>query len=186
LGGVEINIENVVASSELGQGIDLSSIAKALPGAEYKPTVFPGLVLRLRNPRATALIFSSGRIVCTGAKSEKQARLAVEAAIEELRRGGIVILGRPEAIVRNVVASCRLGVSLDLDEVARSLRGAIYEPGRFPGLVYRAKGSGVAILLFRNGNAICAGGKGESDIREAISGLVAALRSCGAWPRGEP
>lgn len=184
--GIEISIENVVASAELGQGIDLASIAKAIPSAEYRPEVFPGLIFHLKRPKATALIFRSGKVVCTGAKSERQARLAVDAIVEELRRSGIVILGRPKAVIRNVVASCRLGVSLDLERAARSLGGAIYEPEQFPGLVYRARASGIALLLFRNGNVICAGGRGESDIRNALSDLMGALRSCGAWPQADP
>ncbi|MEM3574348.1 MAG: TATA-box-binding protein [Candidatus Bathyarchaeia archaeon] len=184
--GIEVRIENVVASAELGQGIDLASIAKALPSAEYKPAIFPGLIFHLKRPRTTALIFRSGKVICTGAKSERQVRLAMDAVVEELKKSGIVILGRPKAVIRNVVASCRLGVRLDLEKAARSLGGAIYEPKRFPGLVYRAKASGIALLIFRNGKVICAGGKGESDIQDAISDLMAALRSCGAWPQAEP
>jgi transcription initiation factor TFIID TATA-box-binding protein len=186
LEGVEISIENVVASSELGQRIDLDSIAKVLPGAEYKPEVFPGLVFHLKSPRATALIFRSGRIICAGSKSERQARLAIGAIVEELRRGGIVILRRPKTVIRNVVASCKLGVGLDLERAARSLSGAVYEPEQFPGLVYRLRSPKMALLLFSNGNVICAGGRCESDIRDAISNLRAVLRSSGLWPTPGP
>ncbi len=184
--GIKISIENVVASAELGQGIDLDSIAKALPSAEYRPAIFPGLIFHLKRPRATALIFSSGKVVCTGAKSERQAKSAIDAIVEELRRSGIVILGRPKAIIRNVVASCRLGARLDLERAARFLDGAIYDPEQFPGLKYRVKASGISLLLFQNGNIVCAGGRSEPDIRNALSDLMAALRSCRAWPQAEP
>ena len=64
-----INIENVVASTGIGQELDLQSVAMDLEGADYDPEQFPGLVYRTQDPKSAALIFRSGKIVCTGAKS---------------------------------------------------------------------------------------------------------------------
>ena len=80
-----INIENVVATAALHQNIDLNSIVRIFPGVEYRPEQFPGLVYHLRKPKATTLIFSSGKMVCTGAKSEQQARKGVMKAVDELK-----------------------------------------------------------------------------------------------------
>ncbi len=91
-----INIENVVASATLNQRIDLNAIVRVFPGVEYRPEQFPGLVYRLKKPKTATLIFSSGKMVCTGAKSEGQARKAVFKVVDELKRDGIVIMGKPE------------------------------------------------------------------------------------------
>jgi len=65
----KIRIENVVASTSLGKELDLPGISKSLEGAEYEPEQFPGLVYRMKNPKAATLLFRSGKVVCTGAKS---------------------------------------------------------------------------------------------------------------------
>ena len=66
-----IRIENVVASATLKQRVDLNAVVKGYPGVEYRPEQFPGLVFRLKRPKTATLIFNSGKMVCTGAKSEK-------------------------------------------------------------------------------------------------------------------
>ena len=128
-----INIENVVASATLHQNIDLNSIVRVFPGVEYRPEQFPGLVYRLKKPKTGTLIFSSGKMVCTGAKSERQAHKAVMKVVDELKRNGIVILGKPEIQVQNIVSAAGLGGHIDLEKVTYSLRHTMYEPEQFPG-----------------------------------------------------
>jgi transcription initiation factor TFIID TATA-box-binding protein len=62
-----LSIENVVASATLNQKVDLNAVVKGYPGVEYRPEQFPGLVFRLKRPKTATLIFSSGKMVCTGA-----------------------------------------------------------------------------------------------------------------------
>ena len=64
-----VEIVNVVASTGIGQEINLKQALLALEGADYDPKRFPGLVYRTKDPKTAALIFRSGKIVCTGAKS---------------------------------------------------------------------------------------------------------------------
>ena len=78
----QIRIENVVASASLNQRIDLKAVVKSYPGVEYRPEQFPGLVFRLKKPKTATLIFNSGKMVCTGAKSEREARGAVMKVID--------------------------------------------------------------------------------------------------------
>jgi transcription initiation factor TFIID TATA-box-binding protein len=94
-----INIENVVATAMLNQKIDLNVIVRIFPSVQYRPERFPGLVYRLKKPKTTTLIFSSGKMVCTGAKSERQAHRAVMTVVDELKRNGIVIVMVPRWIV---------------------------------------------------------------------------------------
>jgi transcription initiation factor TFIID TATA-box-binding protein len=170
-----INIENVVATGALHQNIDLNSIVRVFPGVEYRPEQFPGLVYRLNKPKSTTLIFASGKMVCTGAKSERQARKAVMRVVDELNRNGIVILGKPEIQIQNMVASVGLGGHIDLEKVTYSLQRTMYEPEQFPGLIYRMDDPKVVILIFGSGKLVCTGAKKETEVHRAISKLQGIL-----------
>jgi transcription initiation factor TFIID TATA-box-binding protein len=168
---LQISIENVVASATLDQKIDLLSIMKAFRNVEYRPKQFPGLVFRLKRPKTATLIFASGKMVCTGAKSEKQARGAVKKVVRELKNSGIVILGRPEIVIQNIVASANLGGRIDLEMAANVMDNIMYEPEQFPGLIYRMMDPKVVMLLFASGKLVCTGAKKEEMVREAVEKL---------------
>ena len=170
-----INIENVVATGTLHQNIDLNSIVRVFPGVEYRPEQFPGLVYRVKKPKATTLIFGSGKMVCTGSKSERQAHKAVMKVVDELNRNGIVILGKPEIQIQNIVASVGLGGYIDLEKVTYSLKRTMYEPEQFPGLIYRMDDPKVVILIFTTGKLVCTGAKKETEVHRAVAKLQETL-----------
>ncbi|RLI09300.1 TATA box-binding protein [Candidatus Bathyarchaeota archaeon] len=172
---LQISIENVVASATLDQKIDLLSIMKVFRNVEYRPKQFPGLVFRLKRPKTATLIFGSGKMVCTGAKSEKQARSAVRKVVRELKNSGIIILGRPEIVIQNIVASANLGGRIDLETAADVMDNVMYEPEQFPGLIYRMAEPKVVMLLFASGKLVCTGAKNEEMVREAVEKLHAIL-----------
>ncbi|HXZ97746.1 MAG TPA: TATA-box-binding protein [Candidatus Acidoferrum sp.] len=174
-----INIENVVASATLNQKLDLNSIVRIFPGVEYRPEQFPGLVYRLKKPKTATLIFSSGKMVCTGAKSEKQARKAVTKVTDELKRGGIVILAKPEIQIQNIVASAGLGGHIDLEKTTYSLKRTMYEPEQFPGLIYRMDDPKVVILIFASGKLVCTGANKEAEVPRAVAKLQETLEEKG-------
>jgi transcription initiation factor TFIID TATA-box-binding protein len=166
-----IRIENVVASATLKQRVDLNAVVKGYPGVEYRPEQFPGLVFRLKRPKTATLIFNSGKMVCTGAKSEKEARRAVMRVIKELKKSGIIIISKPELKIQNIVASASLGGVIDLEKAAYTLGRTMYEPEQFPGLIYRMDEPKVVILLFASGKLVCTGAKREQDVYDAVSKL---------------
>jgi transcription initiation factor TFIID TATA-box-binding protein len=71
-----IRIENIVATVDLGEPVDLEEISARLR-AIYEPEQFPGAILHLEEPKATVLIFSSGKCVMTGTKSESSLNQAM-------------------------------------------------------------------------------------------------------------
>ncbi|MGD8545405.1 MAG: TATA-box-binding protein [Candidatus Bathyarchaeota archaeon] len=166
-----IKIENVVASATLNQKVDLDAVVKSYPGVEYRPEQFPGLVFRLKKPKTATLIFNSGKMVCTGAKSEKEARRAVKKVIRELKKGGIIIIGKLELKIQNIVASASLGGMIDLENATLMLDKTMYEPEQFPGLIYRMAEPKVVILLFASGKLVCTGAKREQDVYDAVHKL---------------
>jgi transcription initiation factor TFIID TATA-box-binding protein len=166
-----VNIENVVASAILNQKIDLNSVVKAFPSVEYRPEQFPGLVFRLKKPKTATLIFNSGKMVCTGAKSESQAKKAVRKVVQELKGNSILITGKVEIQVQNIVASASLGGRIDLEKSAYTLTKTMYEPEQFPGLIYRMAVPKVVILLFASGKLVCTGAKREEEVFTAVNKL---------------
>jgi len=166
-----VSVENVVAAATLNQRVDLNAVVKGYPGVEYRPEQFPGLVFRLRRPKTATLIFGSGKMVCTGAKSEKEARRAVLTVVKELKKGGIIIISKPELRVVNIVASASLGGKVDLEKAVSTLGKAMYEPEQFPGLIYRMDEPKVVILVFASGNLVCTGARKEQDVYDAVHKL---------------
>ena len=168
---LDISIENVVATGALDQKIDLLAIIKAFRNVEYRPKRFPGLVFRLKRPKTATLIFSTGKMVCTGAKSAKIAKSAIRKVVRELKKGGIIILNKPKITIQNIVASGNLRNSVDLEAAADLLENVMYEPEQFPGLIYRMAEPKVVILLFASGKLVCTGAKHEEDVYQAVSKL---------------
>jgi len=168
-------IENIVASASLNQVIDLSSIVRVFPQIEYRPGLFPGLVFRLKKPKTATLIFKTGRMVCTEAKSEKDSKRALNKVVEELRNHRIPISNMPSIKIQNIVASVILGGAVDLENVASKLKRVMYEPEQFPGAIYRMEDPNVVFLIFSTGKLVCVGAKRESVVYEAVKKLQGIL-----------
>jgi len=166
-----IRIENVVGTATLNRRIDLNAVVKGYPGVEYRPKQFPGLVFRLKRPKTATLIFNSGKMVCTGAKSENESKKAVLKVVRELKKSGIIITGKPEIRVVNIVASANLLGRIELEDCAYSLGKTMYEPEQFPGLIYRMDEPKVVILLYASGKLVCTGATKEEDVYEAVAKL---------------
>ena len=170
-----VKIENVVASASLEHRVDIKAVAKAFPTTKYRPKVFAGLVFHLKRPKTATLIFSSGKMVCTGARSEREAVRALRKVVKTLNEGGIIITGKLEIEITNIVATASLGGTLDLLQLYESevgMRGRItYEPEQFPGLIYRMNNPKVVILLFTSGKLVCTGARKEEDVHQAVNNL---------------
>jgi transcription initiation factor TFIID TATA-box-binding protein len=163
----------------LGTELDLNVLALNLNGAEYEPQAFPGLIFRLKEPKTATLLFHSGKLVCTGAKTLDQVKLAIDAVVKAVREAGIPIAGTPTHEVQNIVASSDLGQPVDLTSVVISLglERVEYEPEVFPGLVYRMSDPKVVFLLFGSGRLVCTGARKPQDVEVSVDKLTAELRA---------
>jgi len=175
----KIVIQNVVATAALGTNIDLLAIMKVFRNVEYRRKKFPGLVFRLKRPKTATLIFSNGKMVCTGAKSEKLARRAVRKVVRELRKEGFIIPGNTEIAIQNMVATAHLGSKADLETAADVLDNILYEPEQFPGAVYRMGDPKVVILIFTTGNIVITGARNEEQVNIAADKIRAILNENG-------
>lgn len=128
-------------------------------------------------------------MVCTGAKSERDAKRAVASVTRKLRKGGVLITEKPEVRIENVVASGSLGKRIDIEEVCRQTimgRSVMYEPDQFPGAIYRMKSPYVVFLLFSSGEVVCVGAKKEEEVYEATEKLRLALEEIGVLYEEKP
>ena len=147
------------------------------PKTEYNPSVFPGLVFRLKRPKTATLIFGTGKMVGTGAKSEKESRSAVNQVVRELKREGIQIKEKPVVKIQNIVASADLYGEIDLENFVFKLSRVMYEPEQFPGAVYRMQDPQVVFLIFSAGKLVCVGAKKEEQIYEAVEKIQKLLEA---------
>jgi len=172
----EIEIVNIVVSSDLKHDVPLEKMAATLSNTEYNPEQFPGLVLRIKEPKTSALIFSSGKIVCTGARTMEQVEEAIQKIIKSLEKINVKITIKPEISIQNMVASGSVGMDLNLNKLAIKLENTEYEPEQFPGLVYKLNEAKATFLLFSNGKVVCTGTKSESAVRAALEKLIVNLK----------
>jgi len=166
---------NVVASATIDQKLDLIKIQEKFPDVEYHPEQFPGAVFRLRTPKTTTLLFSTGKMVCTGSKSAEMAVKAVNSVVSKLRKGGIKIKKNAVVTVQNIVSSINLGGRVSIEQAARRLPRSIYEPEQFPGVIHRMIDPKVVFLIFASGKLVCTGGKNEKDVYRSINFLHSLL-----------
>ncbi len=176
----ESKIENIVATVILDQELDLNLIETRIPDVDYNPDTFPGLVYRLREPKVTALIFKSGKMVVTGAKSIQELVRAVKKILKSLRDAGIEIKSRPQLQIQNIVASANLHVIIDLEKAAWFLEKSMYEPEQFPGLIYRMDDPKVVLLIFSSGKMVITGAKREEDVKRAVENIYRKLLETGS------
>jgi transcription initiation factor TFIID TATA-box-binding protein len=153
---MSVKIENVVVTAFLNNPLNLEAVKKAVPGKWSQPKRFLGLVYKVKRPAVALLMFKTGRIVCTGARSEAEAERVLRKLCRKLVEKGFMV-GEPRITVQNVVVSTELGMKVDLEGAAGSFKGAVYEPERFPGLI--CKMGGASLLVFSTGKVVCVGAK---------------------------
>jgi transcription initiation factor TFIID TATA-box-binding protein len=167
-----VTIENVVASTKLAEDFDLVKMMESgLEGAEYNKHKFPGLVYRIKNPKAAFLIFTSGKVVCTGAKTIDDVYTAITNLTNTLKDISFDKIDlKPDIRIQNIVASADLKTTLNLNSVAIAfgLENVEYEPEVFPGLIYRVEAPKVVVLVFSSGKLVITGGKCPEDCEEGL------------------
>jgi transcription initiation factor TFIID TATA-box-binding protein len=176
----DYKIENVVATVvvEITEKIDLNVIARKHADVEYNPERFPGLVMRILKPKATILIFSTGKMVVTGMRKASEADRVVEKVLKNIRKAGIKV-SNPEITIQNIVASGDLHTNIDLNMAAIVMEYAMYEPEVFPGLIYRMQEPKTVFLIFSTGRIVCTGAKRKEIVKEAVRKLNIQVRELG-------
>lgn len=178
---MDIKIQNIVATASVQGTFDLDKISMMVEEANFKPGRFPGLIYKLKEPKTTLLLFTSGKMVCTGAKNIETAKKAVHVVLAEVGKLGINVKNEPEVKIQNIVATTDLESELNLASIALTfgLERVEYEPEQFPGLVYRVGEPKVVFLLFRSGKVVCVGAKEIKEIEISLDIVSKELQKAG-------
>lgn len=173
----KIKVENVVATASIATDLDLRKISSSLEGAEYEQKRFPGVIYRVKEPLTAVLIFRSGKLVCTGAKSIEDVHIVIKNVTKKIKELGFTVNSNPEIIIQNIVATSDVGSILNLNNIAMtlSLERVEYEPEQFPGLVYRMDDPHVVMLLFGSGKIVCTGANNPKDAERAVDKITEEL-----------
>ena len=88
----KIEIQNIVASTDINKELELGPISKKLllDNVDYEPKQFPGLIYKMDDNGVLLILFSSGKIVCTGVKNLEAASNAIERIKEKLTSLGVL------------------------------------------------------------------------------------------------
>jgi len=173
----EYKIQNIVATTSLGKPVPLTKLARTQPNTEYNPETFPGVILRIKEPKSAVLVFSSGNLVCTGTKSLQKARKVIDEVVKQLKKVNVQITIKPKITVQNIVASGTINLQLNLNYLALEMENTEYEPEQFPGLVYKLEDSNATFLLFSNGKLVCTGTKNKQQLEDSMNQLLKNVKS---------
>eukprot|EP00055_Hartaetosiga_balthica_P018100 m.128576 g.128576 ORF g.128576 m.128576 type:complete len:185 (+) comp9452_c4_seq6:172-726(+) len=172
-----IDIVNLVATVNLGTKLDLKHIALRTRNAEYSPKRFSAVIMRIRAPRTTALIFATGKMICTGAKSEEHAFTAAKKFARIVKKTGIEEIKFLDFKVQNMVGRCDMKFPIRLEALAANHASfSTYEPELFPGLIYRMADPSVVLLIFVSGKIVITGAKRRDDIVRAFGNIYSIVQ----------
>lgn len=177
LGGTTlIRLQNMSSTANLGVRLDLKQIALRCRNTEFNPRRFAAVIMRLREPRATALIFASGKMCVTGTKSTHNSTLAAKKFAYIIERVGFKPQTYIDFKVQNIVGTADVGFPIRLEGLVYAHSTfASYEPELFPGLIYRLVSPRVVFLIFVSGKIVITGAKTEMDLKEALTKLYPVL-----------
>ncbi|KAF8764012.1 uncharacterized protein LOC129965437 [Argiope bruennichi] len=166
--GIIPKVHNVVSSVDLGCKLDLLKIALRLRNAEYNPRRFHAVIMRILDPKTAALIFRSGKIVITGARSEAAAHLAARKYARLIQKLGFDVKFI-DFKIQNMVASCDVKFPIQIEDLySKHCQFCSYEPELFPGLIYRLVKPRVVVLIFVSGKIVLTGGKSREEVKEGF------------------
>eukprot|EP00270_Netrium_digitus_P009610 TRINITY_DN292_c0_g1_i1.p1 TRINITY_DN292_c0_g1~~TRINITY_DN292_c0_g1_i1.p1 ORF type:complete len:220 (+),score=36.84 TRINITY_DN292_c0_g1_i1:64-660(+) len=174
--GIIPTLQNIVSTVNMDCRLELKDIAMRARNAEYNPKRFAAVIMRVREPKTTALIFASGKMVCTGAKSEEQSRLAARKYARIILKLGYDQVRFKDFKIQNIVGSCDVKFPIRLEglQIAHQ-HFSSYEPELFPGLIYRMKQPKIVLLIFVSGKIVLTGAKVREEIYEAFENIYPVL-----------
>ncbi len=163
---------------------DLHQLSRQMAplGGQYNLRRFAAIIRNFENPPAAVLLFSNGRMVCTGAKTLLRAEVVVRRQLQDLHRLGYRNLDIREGsfVVQNIVGSARLPNEIDLDLLAKENPGdCMYTKDLFPGAALRPKAlKRMTVLVFPSGCIVATGGKSRDDLIRALEITLPLIYAC--------
>ncbi|XP_014473441.1 PREDICTED: TATA box-binding protein-like protein 1 [Dinoponera quadriceps] len=148
---LDIVINNVVCSFSVRCHLNLREIALKGSNVEYRRE--NGMItMKLRRPYTTASIWSSGKVTCTGATSEVQAKVAARRFARSLQKLGFQVRFNNYRVV-NVLGTCCMPFAIKITSFSvYHKENADYEPELHPGVTYKLKEPKATLKIFSTGS----------------------------------
>lgn len=172
---IQPKLQNIVSTANLNCTLDLRQIALKAKNAEYNPKRFAAVIMRIKDPKTTALIFASGKMVCTGARSEEDSKKAAKQYAKIIRKLGYEVKFR-EFKIQNIVGSCDVKFQISLEGLSTGTKNSSYEPEIFPGLIFKMASPKIVLLIFVSGKIVLTGAKERREIFEAFQNIYPLLK----------
>ena len=178
---VEYTIENVIATTDIKAQINLKNIAAKIDNVEYNPESFPGIVMRLEEPKTATFILRTGRTVCIGGKSYKESRMALETVVKRLQEADVTIEEEIDISIQNIIVSLDVRSRLNLNDIGElfNWKNISYQKDEFPGLLFNTELDNVNILVFDSGKLVCYGAKKLSEVNKVLDKFINRLHAVG-------
>ena len=181
-GSIEFNpmltpvVHNVVSTINLCCRLNLKEITFKLRNAEYNPKRFPAVILRIMEPRSVALVFESGKMICTGTSNEAESRVASRQFAKIIQKLGYGVKFS-DYLIHNMIATCDAKFPIRLEGLASNENKAYstYEPELFPGLIYRMLEPKIVLMIFVSGKFVITGGRNRESIQAACDNIYPIL-----------
>jgi transcription initiation factor TFIID TATA-box-binding protein len=186
-------INNIVSTVELDCKLNLKEIALQVDNVKYNPRRFPALFMVIEKPKATALIFDTGKMVCLGTKTEEESKTACRKFAKIIKKLNYNVSLR-NFKMQNIVGTFKLKYKLPLQKILNHINKvekkpniAHYEPQIFPGLIYHytlqnintddegEKIPNIVFLMYSSGNIVITGAKKRNQIYDAFSQIYPLL-----------
>ncbi|XP_026478569.1 TBP-related factor [Ctenocephalides felis] len=172
-----IILQNCVSTVNLGCELNLKDIYRRTRNTEYNPSRFSGVVMRIIEPKCTALIFRTGKLVCTGGRNEASNNIGARKMARIIQKLGFNVRFL-DFKIQNLVATVDLRFPIRLENLHEvHAQFCSYEPELFPGLIYRLVRPRVVLLIFVTGKIVFTGAKTRSDLAEALEVIYPVLIS---------
>lgn len=172
-------VHNIVATVELNTRLSLKSLSDRMRNCEYNPKRFSALVVRMKDPKTTALLFASGKMVITGARNLEALEQGVRMHVRAIRKAEHSAIKIERVTVHNIVASCNIDAPLRLEALRLGLGGsdggAELDMEIFPGLILKLRDPTVTMLIFVNGKIVITGAASQSIIVSAFEKMFPVL-----------
>jgi len=169
-------LQNVISTMNLQTFLDLKTIALSARNAEYNPKRFAAVVIRIRDPKTTALIFQSGKVVLTGNRNPDLAKIAAKKYVRIIRKVGYPEAKFSEFKVQNIQGTAGVPFQVKLEALAEEHYDySNFEPDLFSGLIYRMIDPKVVLTIFVSGKVVLTGGRTPEDIYKAFENIYPVL-----------
>lgn len=168
-------IHNIVATANYCVQLDLNQLVVKIRNSEYNPKRFRAVIMRIYEPRTTMMLFSSGKVVVTGAKSDREACTAARKCCRILQLVGYQTKFT-EFKIQNIVSTVDVKFPIRLDKLSHvHTQFCTYDPDFFPALIYRMVRPRTVLLVFVSGKIILTGAKSRQEIHDTMEKMAPVL-----------